>query len=211
MQYKHLFLAVFIVYLAAHWWFKHPWSAAQGSPLTLGEEPSQEPMTHPLTKLFQRHDDISLLKLNYRYEITGEVLVASSYRWSFVNDYSEVDIGLAWGKQVPEIKKKIEYHQAARWLIWKAHQVLDEKALWDIKTHIGNIHVIPKEGHKDLDKAIHWISSGDIIRLRGYLVEIFGPSGELLMGSSTSRDDTGDGACEIMWVEELQIGSKIYR
>ena len=211
MRLKYLLLVAFLLYIPLNWWLQRPNAAALGKLLTVGQEPKQELMTQALTQLFQRQEEISLLKLNYRYDITGEVLTASTYRWAFVNDYFAVDVGLAWGNHVHEIKQKIDYRQAARWLMWSAKQDLDEASLSEIKTHIGNIHLMPKEGHKDLNKAIHWIRAGDIVRIRGFLIDIYGSSGDLLMASSTSRDDTGGGACEIVLVEELQIGNKIYR
>lgn len=76
---------------------------------------------------------------------------------------------------------------------------------------IGTLHLIPAEGRPELSKAIHWIDKGDLVRVRGFLVKIHGPSGDLIATSSSTRDDTGDGVCEIIWVEELQIGTRIYR
>jgi hypothetical protein len=45
------------------------------------------------------------------------------------------------------------------------------------------------------------VAGGDIIELRGYLVEVTAPDG-WHWRSSLSRTDSGDGACELMWVTE---------
>jgi len=42
----------------------------------------------------------------------------------------------------------------------------------------------------------------DLVSLEGYLVEIAGPEG-YHWRSSLSRDDTGGGACEVMWVTSV--------
>jgi hypothetical protein len=45
---------------------------------------------------------------------------------------------------------------------------------------------------------------GDQIRIKGSLVR-YGAVGGGLRGTSTTRDDTGDGACETILVEEIQV------
>jgi hypothetical protein len=58
---------------------------------------------------------------------------------------------------------------------------------------------------------LQWPGRGDRVRIAGHLVNIKDLSGRVLVASSTSRDDTGAGACEVIWVEEIQINGKIYR
>jgi hypothetical protein len=43
------------------------------------------------------------------------------------------------------------------------------------------------------------------VRIEGWLVTIESSARELLARSSTRRDDTGNGACEIVWVESLEV------
>ena len=38
----------------------------------------------------------------------------------------------------------------------------------------------------------------------GYLVDVAGPGG-FAWNTSLTRNDTGDGACEIVWVETLEV------
>ncbi len=40
--------------------------------------------------------------------------------------------------------------------------------------------------------------------MSGYLVDVRGPNG-FRWNTSLSRNDTGDGACEIMWIESLAV------
>ena len=58
---------------------------------------------------------------------------------------------------------------------------------------------------------MRWPGRGDKVRIAGYLVTIKNASGGVAMASSTSREDVGAGACEVIWVEEIQINDKIYR
>lgn len=206
-----LFVLMALLILLGRWCLNYPVSVASGPSLVLGEEPRQEELSLPNSKLLNRQSEISRLKLTHRFEISGEAVAVTSYRWSFKNPYYDVDLGLAWGPRIKHYKDQLKFYQGARWLMWSYQESLEPAALQDIQSHIGNIHLIPAEGHPNLEKAIHWIHVGDPVRVRGFLVEIFGPSGELIAASSTRRDDSGDGACEIVWVEELQIGKKIYR
>ena len=48
------------------------------------------------------------------------------------------------------------------------------------------------------------VREGQLIRLSGHLVQVEGDDGFRWVSSRT-RDDTGDGACEVIWVEQLQI------
>ena len=48
------------------------------------------------------------------------------------------------------------------------------------------------------------IRIGDQIRIKGSLVR-YGATGGGLRGTSTTRDDSGDGACETILVDELEI------
>jgi hypothetical protein len=49
------------------------------------------------------------------------------------------------------------------------------------------------------------IRVGDQIRLKGSLVRYGAAGGGSMRGTSTTRDDTGDGACETILVDELEI------
>jgi len=48
---------------------------------------------------------------------------------------------------------------------------------------------------------------GDIVRLRGKLVDIDHPSG-WHWRSSLRRDDTGGGSCEIVYLEDIEIEAR---
>ncbi len=68
--------------------------------------------------------------------------------------------------------------------------------------HSGNMHMIPANpGVKaDLDD----VGEGDLVRFSGYLVDASGPNG-FTWKTSLSRDDTGDGSCELFYVERVLL------
>jgi hypothetical protein len=48
---------------------------------------------------------------------------------------------------------------------------------------------------------------GEIVHMEGYLVRVDGPDG-FQWASSLSRSDTGNGACELFWVERAAPSSR---
>lgn len=208
---RNLVLIALLLFGIGKWWLDHPRPLAKGPPLILGQEPIQEPLPRAASKLHSDREDIARIELTHRFEILGEAVSVARYRWAFTNPYFEVDLGLAWGPRVKEYKEKLKFRQTARWLMWSYQGAMDEATRFDIQTHVGNLHLIPATGRSELLKAIRSLEKGDLVRIKGFLVQIFGPTGNLIAVSSTSREDSGDGACEIVWVEEIQINRNIYK
>jgi hypothetical protein len=67
-------------------------------------------------------------------------------------------------------------------------------------SHMAQMHVIPAS--KDVESRLKKLRPGQVVTARGYLVDVRGP-GEFAWNTSLSRTDTGDGACELFWVEAL--------
>ena len=59
-------------------------------------------------------------------------------------------------------------------------------------------------------RALGIIDAGDEVRLNGLLVDVASDRG-LTWQTSLVRTDHGDRGCEIVWVESVQIGSRVYR
>ncbi len=71
----------------------------------------------------------------------------------------------------------------------------------------SNNHLLSAE--KIVQKEIMRAERGDVVRLKGYLAKYHHKNGS--RGSSTSRFDTGDAACETIFVEEFEILKKSNR
>jgi hypothetical protein len=54
----------------------------------------------------------------------------------------------------------------------------------------------------DLEGRLKKLRPGQIVTASGYLVDVRGPGG-FAWNTSLSRTDTGNGACELFWVEAL--------
>jgi len=64
------------------------------------------------------------------------------------------------------------------------------------------MHMIP--AYEDVAFQLENIPVGSVVRLKGVLVSVQGPGG-WRWRSSTSRTDTGQGACELVWVESVEV------
>ena len=67
------------------------------------------------------------------------------------------------------------------------------------------MHMIPADD--SVARALKRVRVGDVVTLDGYLVEADKPGG-WRWRSSLTRDDTGDGACEVVYVKDLAIGAR---
>ena len=141
------------------------------------------------------------------FDISAVVAAAESYRFDGGSFLSPVDLVLTWG-QLPDepYEGQVSYGQTARFYFWSTPS--NSLDLRYIESHSANMHMIPAT--PNLRKALRGVDDGDRIRLKGLLVNASTAEG-FTWGTSMRRTDTGAGACELIWVEELQVGRKVYR
>ena len=75
----------------------------------------------------------------------------------------------------------------------------------DINRSSSNNHLVPSDSK--IRSKIKKIRTGDHIKIKGYLVSIDGldeDGNTFYWDSSISRDDTGDGACEVIYVTDVK-------
>lgn len=140
------------------------------------------------------------LSLLASYDI--EAVVKSTNR---MRDYSaqvsRYDFALAWGDLNREdIDDTISYAQGMRFYTyrWSAETTVSPAY---IGSHSANVHIIHSD--KNILKKVGGIRKNDHIRLQGYLVQVNFPYGP--WRSSLTRTDSGNGACEIMYVTDVQV------
>lgn len=66
----------------------------------------------------------------------------------------------------------------------------------------ANTHIVA--GNERVAGALEQIKKDDFISMQGYLISIENSNGKKWK-SSTTRNDTGEGACELMWVTNIMI------
>jgi hypothetical protein len=125
------------------------------------------------------------------------VLGVERYRFDRAAQLSPVDFALGWGPMSDSrVLDAITIQQRDRWYFWSASQL--PVAEGEITTHSGNMHMIP--ANAAVERRLLSVRAGQLVELRGQLVRADGPDGWHWV-SSLSRADTGDGSCEVVWVE----------
>ena len=136
--------------------------------------------------------------------LEGEFRVLSRENYSIGREaeISPVDFALGWGRMAePEIYKQLSIRQSNRWYYWRYENTppIDVR---EIETHSANMHIIP--ANKEIAKQIAKVDKDDLIYLKGQLVEVRSQDG-WTWWSSLSREDTGNGACELFLIEGIRI------
>lgn len=112
------------------------------------------------------------------------------------------DLGLAWGNvSAPFILRRIRFNTDGRFMSWRLKEPVPLSNL-EIAMSMGNFHLIPAS--KRVADSINRVVPGDKVRLQGFLVTALHPSGWTAT-SSLSRSDSGEGACEIMVVDAIEV------
>ena len=96
------------------------------------------------------------------------------------------------------IVDKFDISQSSRWYFWSVKSYPIPKK--EIEISSSNMHIIP--ANEEIEDALDDLLVGEIIYLKGYLVSVSKNNG-WHWKSSLSRNDTGNGACEVVWVEKL--------
>jgi len=115
---------------------------------------------------------------------------------------SPVDLALGWGPMSdPTVINQLQISQGGRWYQYRwDNQPPIEPGV--IARHSANTHLIPADS--SVRKDLLNIERGQVVRLKGMLVNVEHPDG-WKWRSSTTRADTGGGSCELMWVTEVVV------
>jgi len=125
------------------------------------------------------------------------------------SDFAPVDLALGWGFMSDEnLIHQFDISQSGRWFRW---HIKDPKTfaytIEDVVKNSANMHIIPVTN--EIKNKIAQVTKGDIINLQGYLINLEKPNGGNWK-SSISRTDSGNGACELVWVESFDIITNEY-
>ncbi len=161
------------------------------------DPPLQEAIAEP--KPWKREEyDITPLA---RFRIKARVLHREKYGSGRESDLSPLDLALGWGRMSDQaVIDRIDFSQHSRWYFWRSKSLPIPSR--EIETESGNMHIIPATD--EVESLLSDIRRGDVIELEGCLVEVRAPDG-WRWKSSLSRTDTGNGACELVWVEQARI------
>jgi hypothetical protein len=145
-----------------------------------------------------RNGDYSITELE-SFDQTVRVLAREEYRFGREADLSPMDIAVGWGVMAkPEIYRQFHITQSSRWYYWQSDSLPIPRR--DVEVHSSNIHLVPAT--PAVADRLRRIKRDDVLALSGALIEVTAPDG-WRWRSSLSREDTGQGACELLLLKQL--------
>lgn len=136
------------------------------------------------------------------YEVRARVLSIERYRMGREADLSPLDFALGWGPMSDAaVIERLSISQSGRWYHyrWEGSPPIEPSVM---AKSSANTHLVPAD---DLvKKRLLDVRKGAVVKLSGYLINVRHTDG-WTWRSSLSRDDTGGGSCELMWVTDVQV------
>jgi hypothetical protein len=136
------------------------------------------------------------------FSVGARVILAEHYSSDRESQLSPVDLALAWGPMNDaRVLNAISFSQSGRFYRWH-YQGEPPIPHREIELNSANMHMIPSSD--DIARRLKAVKSGDMVQIRGYLVQATAKDG-WTWRSSLTREDTGAGACELIFVQDLEV------
>jgi hypothetical protein len=125
-----------------------------------------------------------------KFSLVGEVLAVRDYSDQPQSQIAPTDIVLNWGERVDP---RIVIEQKNRWYYASPKRSIDQNFF----LNTSNFHMI---GLSNKERSL--LNKGDTVKIEGWLVDVR-KKGGFFWKTSTTRDDRGSGACEILLVDKI--------
>jgi hypothetical protein len=136
------------------------------------------------------------------FALQARVLSTKNYHTGRQADISPTDLALGWGPMSDSaVLDHLHISQGNRsyfyrWWGWPPIPPAE------IDEHSANMHMIPASD--DVKRRLGQVREDQIVALSGYLVRVQAPDG-WHWNSSMTRSDSGNGACELVWVKNITV------
>jgi len=179
-----------------YWWMHRPVTAADGvlAPRTPTQLDVKGGADFPLRNY--------TLTPVARFTVEARVLGIERYKIGRESELSPVDFALGWGPMSDNrILSQLTISQGNRnyYYSWKDRPPVP---VTQIIESSANMHLIPADS--DVAARLDRVRVGQIVELRGKLVFVRASDG-WMWRSSLTRSDSGNGACEVVWVQDVSI------
>lgn len=180
------------------YWFGSPGKVELGPGVMIDEIPKQVNLSTPN---WHRVGEYTLTEFA-KFDIKAKVLSKKNYRLGREADLSPTDLALGWGNMSDErILEQIDISQSGRFYHWRVGAFPIPRR--EIEHSSANMHLIPANDYVKI--AIDEVKEGELIEISGGLVNVLSSEDGWRWNSSKTREDTGGGACEIIWVESFTV------
>jgi hypothetical protein len=170
--------------------------------LSPGVKAAEAPIQKSISKIkpfkFKGHDVTPLAD----FKLQAKVLAKEHYHLGPESELSPVDLALGWGQMSDQaIVDNIHITQSGRWYRWSVETFpIPRRA---IETQSANMHMVPSADW--IENKLEQTKQGQIIALEGYLVRIDAEGRNWHWQSSLTREDTGSGACELIYLTHYEV------
>jgi len=189
-------LLLLLLTLAVWWWWSsRPLRYAPG--VLVATAPLQEDVPE---RAFAEVNGFKLTTFA-RYTLRGRVLGTKRYRSGPSADLVPIDVAVAWGRMSDQaVLDQLNVSMGNRFFFyeWRGTPPLAPN---EMQSSGANNHVI--SANEAVSRAISNLRTGELIEMQGWLVDATGPD-HFRWPSSRRRDDTGNGACELLFVETVK-------
>jgi len=206
LKFTGIFILVSFLLLVVSFWNRNALPGNTQFVSAILSEPDQ-------TRTREKSFDVTFNELQYTvdpefdYDIVGMIV---SYRHhdnnSRMHRLSEdhlnmIDVCVVWGENT----RTAQLHKLDFWNgIFTCNVQTRDQAAWESfdMNQLSNNHLISDD--PIIRDEVENVRVGDQIRVRGHLASYVNPQGGR-RGTSTTRTDTGDGACETIYVRSFEI------
>ncbi len=202
-------LVVAMLAIVVGWWYSdvsprvpeparlHDGRAAPGCPQPPPVQPGGAPLQTPAPSTLAPFalEGATLTPLA-GISIDARVLSRRNYRIGAAARLSPTDLALGWQEMArDEILERLSISQSSRWYQyrWRGEPPLPPAT---IASRSANMHLIPAS--RRVAQSLARVRNDQRVRIDGWLVEA--RIGDDTWRSSITREDTGDGACELVYV-----------
>jgi len=142
----------------------------------------------------------TMLTTRAHFDITARVLSRKDYGGAD-GELVPLDLAMGWGRMSDsDVLQHIDISQSGRFYYWHVQEFPIPRR--EIETSSANMHMIPAD--TDVKRQLEQVRAGEVVHLEGFLVDASRPGGWHWKTSMT-RDDTGAGACELIYVERVDV------
>jgi hypothetical protein len=159
------------------------------------------------------NDNTYLIQPLYSYELSGLVVSyhASDVWWDIYHhgswqDFINIkDLCVVWGRNLQTEAYLDMTYDSDNWTCFymASNQGGADRFRSD---QLSNNHLLSDD--EEIRELIMGAGIGDQVRLKGQLVNYVNPANNFSRGSSVTRNDTGNGACETIYVENFEVIKK---
>jgi hypothetical protein len=180
-------------------------------PVDVLKAPVQEMLATPTVVKFSNKGYEGTITLKASYVVRGIVVGHEKYSSGWQSAISPYDLALCWGELTRNnLYKKLSWSQRGRWYYWRYGSDFGyDNSL--VIPNSSNNHIIPAK--PALAGVIGNLSVGKKVEIEGFLADVRANNKEgrkFWWNSSTSRTDTADGSCEIIYVTSVTVDGRRY-